>query len=137
MATATAPDAEQLMSDYFDLRNGDLSKLDVVSESFTFYLPNDEVHGRDAAEAMQREQEMGFPDFTLEVDEMLVGDDIAMWEWTTKGTHEGEWQGISPTGREVEFTGMSKTVLADGKIQENWAYFDSQDLLAQLGVTDE
>jgi hypothetical protein len=72
------PDVEQLMSDYFDLRNGDLSKLDVVSESFTFYLPIDEVHGRDAAQAMQCDQERGFPDFTLDVDEMLVGDDVAM-----------------------------------------------------------
>lgn len=137
MATATTPDVEQLMSDYFDLRNGDLSKLDVVSESFTFYLPIDEVHGRDGAEAMQRDQENGFSDFTLEVDEMIVGDDIALWEWTATGTHEGEWQGIPPSGREVEFTGMSKTVIADGKIQENWAYFDPQNLLAQLGVTDE
>lgn len=137
MTTTTTADVEQLMGDYFDLRNGDLSKLDVVSESFTFYLPIDEIHGRDGAEAMQRDQETAFPDFTMEIDDLLVGDDVAMWEWTTRGTHEGEWQGIPPTGRAVEFTGMSKTVIADGKIQANWAYFDSQDLLAQLGVTAE
>lgn len=136
MANAITPDVEQLMSDYFDLRNGDLSKLDVLSDSFTFYLPFDEVHGQDGAEAMQREQETAFPDFHLDVDEMLVGDDVVLWEWTATGTHEGEWQGIAPTGREVEFSGMSKTVIADGRIQENWAYFDSQNLLAELGDTE-
>ncbi|MFP8955319.1 ester cyclase [Natrialbaceae archaeon A-CW3] len=136
MVEATTPDVEQLMSDYFDLRNGDLSKLNVLSESFTFYLPIDEIHGRDAAEAMQHEQETAFPDFELTVDDMLVGDDIAMWEWTVTGTHEGEWQGIPSTGREVEFKGMSKTVISDGKIQENWAYFDSRSLMDQLGATE-
>ncbi|WP_252700177.1 ester cyclase [Natronosalvus vescus] len=136
MAKATTPDVEQLMNDYFDLRNGDLSKLNVLSESFTFYLPIDEIHGRDAAEAMQHEQETAFPDFELTVDDMLVSDDIAMWEWTVAGTHEGEWQGIPSTGREVEFKGISKSVISDGKIQENWAYFDSQSLMDQLGVTE-
>ena len=129
-------ETEQLMGEYFDLRNGDLSKLDIVSESFTFYLPIDEIHGRDGVETMQHEQEAAFPDFTMEVNDVLVGDDVAMWEWTVTGTHEGEWQDIPPTGREVEFSGMSKTVIADGKIQENWVYFDSQDVLAQLGNTE-
>lgn len=124
------------MSDYFDLRNGDLSKLNVLSESFTFYLPIDEIHGRDAAEAMQHDQETAFPDFNLAVDDMLTSDDVVMWEWTVTGTHEGEWQGIPSTGREVEFNGMSKTVISDGKIQENWTYFDSQSLMDQLGVTE-
>ena len=44
------------MSDYFALRNGDLSKLDVLSESFTFYLPFDEIAGRDAVETPHHEQ---------------------------------------------------------------------------------
>lgn len=136
MSEATKQDVEQLMSDYFDLRNGDLSKLDVLSESFSFVTPNQEVHGRDGAEDMQREQETGFPDFHLAVDDMLVSDDVVMWEWTVTGTHDGEWNDIPPTGREVEFSGMSKTAISDRKIQENWGYFDSQDLLAQLSVTE-
>lgn len=47
------------------------------------------------------------------------------------------WQGILPSGREVAVTGMSKTVIPDGEIQENRVYFDSQEMLAQLGATDE
>ncbi|WP_255168381.1 ester cyclase [Natrononativus amylolyticus] len=135
MPEATTPDVDRLMSDYVDLRNGDLSKLDVLSDTFTFHLPIDEVRGRDAAEAMQREQEAAFPDFELTVDDMLADDDIVMWEWTVTGTHRGEWQGIPPTGREVAFAGMSKTVISEGKIQENWAYFDSRTLMAQLEDT--
>ncbi|RQH03073.1 hypothetical protein EA472_00275 [Natrarchaeobius oligotrophus] len=79
---------------------------------------------------------MAFPDGNLDVHDMLVGDDVAFWEWTMTGTHEGEYNGIEPTGRTVDLPGVSKTVIADGKITENWAYFDSQDLLAQLGGTE-
>lgn len=137
MPKATEPDVEQLMSDYFAARHGEGSKLDVLSETFTFVHPFGEVHGPDELVAMQRENEKSMPDLKFEVDDMLVGDDVAMWEWTLTGTHEGEWEGIPPTGREVEVKGMSKTLIADGKVQENRAYFDSQELLTQLGATDK
>lgn len=137
MAKATEPDVEQLMSDYFAARHGDESKLDVLSETFTFTHPFGEVHGPDELVAMQRENENAMPDIKFEVDDMLVRDGVAMWEWTMTGTHKGEWQGIPPTGREVTVKGMSKTVITDGKVSENRAYFDSQILLAQLGVGDD
>ena len=132
MAQATTQDAEQLMNDYLALRRGDLSKLDVLAESFVFHQPTEDVHGPDGLVAMMEEIDRAFPDGTLEVHERLVGDDLAFWEWTMTGTHEGEFNGLEPTGRTVEVTGLSKTTMADGKIQENWAYFDAQDLLAQL-----
>lgn len=136
MAEATTRDAEQLMNDYFALRRGDHSKLDVLAESFTFHLATDEIHGPDGLVAMQEEIERAFPDGNLEVHDMLVSDDVAFWDWTMTGTHEGEFNGIEPTGRTVALNGISKTTIADGKIQENWAYFDSQDLMAQLGASE-
>ena len=136
MARATTPDVEQLLSDYFAVRSGDLSKLDSISESFTFVHPLGEIHGPEELVAMQDEQEDAFPDGELSVDEILTGDDVAMWEWTLTGTHEGEWMEQPPTGREVSFSGMSKTTIVDGKIEENRAYFDAQDVLSQLGATD-
>jgi steroid delta-isomerase-like uncharacterized protein len=136
MAETAPPDAEQLISDYDDLWSGDLSKLDMVSESISFYYPLGEAHGKDAVEEEIREMKTGFPDVTIQTDEMLAGDDIIMHELTWTGTHEGEFNDISPTGREVEVKAMVKLVLEDGKIKEDRTYFDSQDVLAQLGVTE-
>lgn len=137
MAQTAGRDVEQLMDDYFAARHGDESKLDVLSETFTFSHPFGEVRGPDELVAMQGENEKAMPDIKFEVDDMLVGDDVAMWEWTLTGTHEGEWQGIQPTGRAVEITGMSKTVIEAGKVEENRSYFDAQDFFAQLGITTE
>jgi len=124
------------MNDYFAVRRGNLSNLDAISESFTFAHPLGEIHGRDELLTMQDEQAQAFPDVKLTVGEMLVGDDVAMWEWTLTGTHEGEWMEQPPTGRQVSFSGMSKTTIVDGKVEENRAYFDAQDVLVQLGASE-
>ena len=137
MSKAREPDVAQLMNDYVAARHGDESKLDVLAESFTFSHPFGQVQGQDELIAMQQENERAMPDGTFEVEDMLVGDDVAMWEWTMTGTHLGEWQGIPPTGHAVAVEGMSKTVIADGKVQENRAYFGSQDLLTQLGAGEQ
>lgn len=114
----TTRDVEQLMSDYLDLWNGDYSKLEVVSESTALYHPNapeEGIHGRDALEAHIRELYDAFPDHHLAIDDMLPSDEVVMTEWTMTGTHEGEYNGLPPTEREIELTGMGKTMIATAK----------------------
>lgn len=51
MTEVAPPDVEQLMSDFLDLHDGDESKIDVVSESFTLHapgLPEEGLRGREA-----------------------------------------------------------------------------------------
>lgn len=132
MAQSKSPDTEQLMNDYFAVRAGDRSKLDVLSASFTFHTPTEEIHGPDGLISLQEEMDAAFPDGDLTVDELVVGDDVAFWEWTLSGTHQGPWQDIPATGNRIEIHGLSKTVIDEGKIQENWAYFDTASLNAQL-----
>jgi predicted ester cyclase len=50
--------------------------------------------------------------------------------------HEGEFNDIPPTGREVELRAMAKFLVDDGKVTEHREYHDRQDFLEQLGVTD-
>jgi len=139
MTEEAPPDAEQIISDYEDLLNGDFSKLDVLSESYALYGPTapEEGFDRDALEELIRENLKGFPDGQYTVDEMLASAEVIMSEWTITGTHEGEFNGIPPTGRKVEYKTMSKQLIEDGKIQEEWGYLDPQEILSQLGVTDE
>ncbi|MFP8958017.1 ester cyclase [Natrialbaceae archaeon A-CW3] len=133
MVHATS-DSEQLVSDYVDVWNGYYAKLDVFSESFSFNFPTDEIHGRDAFEEWLRELNTAFPDARLRIDEMLASDEIVMVGFTWAGTHEEEYNDIPPTGADVEFSGMGKLVISDGKIQEARSHYDSLDWLAQLGI---
>lgn len=133
--TTPAADVEQLMRDYFDLRRGDLSKQDVLADSFTFFgpgLPDEGIQGRDAFLAFQDEMNTAFATPEMTVDELLVGDDLAMWKWTVTGTHEGEFQDVQPTGEDVTFQGMSMTVIRDGRVQENHAFMDRESVFESI-----
>jgi len=143
MAETSASEHEQLLStyqDYENLWNGDFSKLDVVAESFAFYSPgvsDGELHGREAFDAYLREVRSAFPDWQVVADDLLAGDGLIMKEWTVTGTHEGEYNGVPPTGREIELHGMAKDTIADGKVREGRLYYDSQAVAEQLGLTED
>lgn len=119
MAQAT-PDAERLVSDWVDVwNNGEYEKIpDVVADSATIYdpgAPDGRVRGHDEIEAFLRGLRAGFLDSHIAIDDMLVGETVVMVEWTVTGTHEGEFNDIPPTGREIDLTGMSKILVADSK----------------------
>ena len=54
--------------------------------------------------------------------------------WTARGTHQGEYMGISPTGKEVEFAGIHIGRIEEGKIAENWEVYDLMSLMRQIGA---
>jgi predicted ester cyclase len=51
-----------------------------------------------------------------------------------RGTHTGQFQGIEPTGREVEIHVIDIVRVSDGRIVEHWNSVDRLGLLAQLGA---
>jgi steroid delta-isomerase-like uncharacterized protein len=75
-----------------------------------------------------------FPDWKETVHEVIgEGDKVAM-RVTAGGTHEGEFQGMAPTGRTVTITGMGFARIEDGRLVESWWDFDAIGLMQQLGA---
>lgn len=148
MAQATS-ETEQLVTDYVEIWNEqEYSKIpDLVSESFVMYDPaapaegvpgpEGEVHGPDGLEAFIRGVTDGFPDFEVTILDLLSGDGIVMYEARVTMTHEGEFDGIPPTGRTVDLREMAKFRIEDGAVEEHRVYFDQQDVFDQLGLTEE
>lgn len=140
--TEATTEAEQLAREYKDLWNEQAySKIpEVVSESFVLYdetAPGGEVRGPDGLEEWMRQFTSAFPDFHVEILDMLASEEMIMAEATYTMTHEREFNGIQPTEREVELRAMAKFVVEDGKITEHREYHDRQEILEQLGVTEE
>lgn len=138
----SASEAEQLMQQYAELwSEQDFSNIsDVVSESFvhkTPPAPNGEARGPDGVEEFMRRFTSAFPDFQAEIVDSLSSGDRAAVETKFTMTHEGEFNGIPPTGREVEIQSLAIVQTADGKLQEIREYADRQELLDQLGITEE
>jgi ketosteroid isomerase-like protein len=75
-----------------------------------------------------------FPDLqTAEEDLVAEGNKVAIRQ-TMRGTHQGEFMGIAPTGKEISFSGVWLAHLSNGKIKEQWVYFDALGLLQQVGA---
>ncbi|AGB31848.1 hypothetical protein C488_06790 [Natrinema pellirubrum DSM 15624] len=141
MAQATS-DIEQCVKEWIDIwNNGAYERLpDVLDESATVYdpgAPGGVLEGRDEFEVHLQELRTGFPDFTIEIGEMLSEDGVVMTEWTATATHDGQFNDIPATNRKIELQGMSKTVVRDGQIVEDQVCHDFYAFLEQLGLTDE
>ena len=75
-----------------------------------------------------------FPDLqhTIHVS-IAEGEWVATYE-TIRGTHEGEFQGRPPTGKEVELSAVCLWRFVDGKLVEYRADADLRGFFEQLGM---
>jgi steroid delta-isomerase-like uncharacterized protein len=78
-----------------------------------------------------------FPDLHLAIEDTIAEGDQVVVRWRSTGTHEGELQGIQPTGKQINLTGISISRIADGKIVEEWVNWDTLGMMKQLGVITE
>jgi predicted ester cyclase len=60
-----------------------------------------------------------FPDLHFTVEEIIAEGDKVAYRWTSRGTHQGEYQGIAPTGKAVTSTGITIIRIVDGKVVED------------------
>jgi len=138
--TESSSESERLVYRLIDILNEkDYTSLsDVLAESFVLVdptIPEGEVHGRDGVESLIGKIHQGFPDFHIEVLDVLADEEIVMIEARYTGTHEGEFQGLPPTSREIDFQGVEKYEIGAGEIQRGRVYLNEQELKEELGLT--
>ncbi|MCU4751122.1 ester cyclase [Halobacteria archaeon AArc-curdl1] len=95
-----------------------------------------ELHGSDAALETMKMFHAAFSDLRAS-EELAFSDDAGEYvctAYTYRGTHDGEFMGISPTDVTADVRGMSIHRLEDGKIAEGWLHADFLSLLQQVGV---
>lgn len=73
-----------------------------------------------------------FPDFKYTVEDTIAEGDKVMARVTARGTHRGEFFGISPTGRQVTWAEIHIDRFANGKLVEHWALMDHLRILQQF-----
>ena len=75
-----------------------------------------------------------FPDFRGADEIQIAEGDLVAGRFVFYGTHEGEFMGKAPTGRQVTFRGLSLNRVAEGKIVETWIEMDLENILGQIGA---
>ena len=106
-----------------------------------FLAPDYRRHRSPATSPLTRDQQKdlligfrgAFPDVKLTVEEMISEGDRIAFRSTMRGTHLGEFLGLKPTGKHVEFSLLDVLRIENGKFAEQWGGPDIYDLVRQLG----
>ena len=114
--------------------------LDAADEIFApNYVGHDpsnpeDIRGLEAAKQAASDYRKAFPDLQVIIEELIAEGDKVAARVRFRGTHQGELEGIAPTDRRVESTGIVISRIEGGKIAEDWANFDDLGLMSQLGA---
>jgi predicted ester cyclase len=79
----------------------------------------------------------GFPDVVSTIEDLIAEGDKVVARWRSRATHQGDYMGIAPSGKEMEFTGISFYRVEAGKIAESWNEEDKLGLMRQIGAITE
>jgi steroid delta-isomerase-like uncharacterized protein len=115
---------------------GDFDVFDALfADDFLDHTPQP-GHTPDKAGAkdLYRTLRAAFPDFHAEIHWQLADGDRVTTYKTYRGTHRGDFLGVAPTGRAIQFETVDVMRVRDGKIAEHWGVANLFALVQQLGA---
>jgi predicted ester cyclase len=74
-----------------------------------------------------------FPDWTMELVELVAEDEVVVARFKCRGTHLGPWMNKDPTGKAMEVDEVFFFRFRGGLITETWALEDTWTRQRQLG----
>jgi steroid delta-isomerase-like uncharacterized protein len=107
---------------------------EILDPMFQFMLPMQSapIVGYDAFTRFARSLRDAFPDIAFTaIHPVCEGDHVAA-RLSMSGTHDGEFFGISPTGRKMEWNGLALCRIHDGKLTHVWSQWDETGMRKQL-----
>ena len=75
-----------------------------------------------------------FPDLYFTVEDIIAEGDKVVTRLTARGTQQGEFMGIPPTGKKATVKAIDINRIVGGKSIEHWLEMDTLGLMQQLGV---
>ena len=77
----------------------------------------EEIHGPEAYKRFLNDGwYSAFPDVTTSVEELVAEGDMVVSRWICRGTHQGEYAGIPPTGKPFQLNGITICRVASGRV---------------------
>lgn len=106
----------------------------MLAPNFVAYIPGSPEPLNNATfKQFGRMFHSAFPDIRHSFEDIIVEGDKVVTRGTFTSTHQGELQGIPPTGKRVVVSLLHIDRIVDGKIVEHWGQADMMGMLQQLG----
>ena len=74
------------------------------------------------------------PDFHINIEEILQDGDKVVARATMAGTHEGDFMGMPPSGKQFEINVIDILQFRDDKAIAHWGVMDMAGLMEQIGA---
>ena len=139
-SSATMTEREALARRFFEdgFNEGRVDALDeVMSDDLVLHDPQlpPEQRGTAGPRAVVETYRGAFPDLHMTIEDVIEQRDRVVIRWTGRGKHTGELNGLAPTDRTVEVTGITIQRIAGGRVAEAWSNWDTLGLLQQIGAS--
>ncbi len=119
------------------VRNWDILD-EVYAADLVWHEPDQDVRGIEEARQFVSMYLSAFPDLHATVEDVIAEGDKVVTRWTIRGTHQGEIEEFGPpTGKQIEFEGITIHRIEGGKIVEEWSRYDILSIMQQLGLAPE
>ena len=106
----------------------------LLHSEYRYESPTETMNGVAEFQEFVAALRAAFPDFHVSVEGILAIDSSTSTKVRVRGTHLGEFFGISATGKAIDVYGVVLSDFVDGRIHREWELLDNQTLFAQLGV---
>jgi predicted ester cyclase len=94
----------------------------------------DHAPGAEGVRAVIGSLKRAFPDFRLEIEDLVVAGDIVWTRNVATGTNHGSFLGNPPTGERIRIDVFDVLRVVDGRVVEHWGVPDRLGVLFQLGL---
>ena len=124
----------RLLEEVINQKN--LTVVDKIVASNCVFHSSDgqEVSGTEVMKQMLTTFFDAFANFHVTIEDMIGNEDKVAVRFIESGRHQSEFEGISPTGKEVMWLEMAIFRVVNSKIVECWTLEDRLSLMQQLGA---
>lgn len=123
------------MHDITAWNDGDVDVIDdIYADGAAYTDPMGAVHDRESLTEYIGMIRTAFPDFTVDVHQLLREGDTVACRYTFSGTMEDPYRGFEPTGESFELHGITWYHIQDEQVPTAWNATNSMAVAQQLGL---
>jgi predicted ester cyclase len=114
--------------------NGNVEDMDeIIDPEFrSHFIGGYEYAGMEGAKQAVLDTKKAFPDWNEDIIDLIAEENKIVTRYRSTGTHLGNWDGIDSTGNTIDIEEISIYYLKNGKIMEQWGFWDEINLKKQM-----
>jgi predicted ester cyclase len=108
---------------------------DLFDDDFVDHTPQPgTTPDKDGVRVLYHRLREAFPDFHADIQWQSAAGDLVTTYKVYRGTQTGDFLGVAPTGRPVEFETVDVMRVVNGKITEHWGVGNLLKVMIQIGA---